>query len=423
MESLDRVGFAFVMSVVLLLHSLVGGSENQLTADDVLRECAATLASISRRFAIEAESWATSERNYGKTGHGMTQYYYRRDGSRLDIERISYPLNADGKPSTSPSFRNRAIINSEGQAISYFGAGATPKEVLFTADGTKEIGYTQAQMQASESLDGNLARDQVSFVELFPQARELKLHPLTEDIRGSQCYLLEALTDHGAYKVWLDPAYGYLPRKAIVRKRGSDVFDHKPLTETYLSEVDFVLDAVEIQRVDGRFVPVACELEETWRRRDGRVQTTRTTHKRTHIDFEPDFEAMGAFKPDIPNGTRVNYQDFMQTGLAYEWMNGKIVPAVDDSALTDIDTFLDDVKQEGVSLPRGSVRQSSSSEMPNSPNESLPSAGSNAVANGSIQKVASERSGWIRIVLTVAVGGALLAAAFITFRFHRGQRG
>ena len=316
---------------VLAFCGLGLGTERMPTADSILTEYASTMARIPTRFAIEAESLTTVETGTGGKNQGLTRCRYRRDGDCLDVDRLDYDLGNDGKPSTTPKYRVRAMIDREGHAIEYYGPPTTPTEVLFTADGTKERGYVRAQLASDGPLEGYLASDQVSFVELLRRAKKLQLHPRKENVQGFECYVLEASTGHGAYKVWLDPACGYLPRKAVVQKRGSDVWDHKPLNGTYLSEVDSALDSVEIQRVNGQFIPVACRIEETWRRREGGSRTMHITHKRTRIDFDPDFAALGAFKPDLSNGTKVNYQDTAAPDVAYQWMDGKVVPV--DSAI------------------------------------------------------------------------------------------
>ena len=402
-----RLSLGFVISFILLSHGLVLGGEIQLTAHQVLNEYVATMSRVPVRFAVEMESSSTVESNFEEKRQEMTRYRYRRDGDRLDVDRSLYGLDAEGKALTVPKYRTRAMIDGEGHAIAYYGATTAPTEVLFTADGRKELGYTRAQLGSAGALDGYLANDQVGLVELLRQAKDLRLHPSKETVQGVECYLLEASTDHGTYKVWLDPSHGYLPRKAIVQKRGGDVFDHKPLTETPLLEADFILSAVEIQQVDGRLVPVACETEETWRLRDGRSQTMHTAHKRARIDFDPDFQAMGAFTPDIPNGTRVNYQDYTETGLAYQWMDGKLVPLVDDADIKDMDIFTNSVKEGTVSM---------------APNGAVPSNVPGVIARISTRPVAPDKSVWSRVVLVTIVGGALLAAVFLTLRFYHWRR-
>ena len=52
---------------------------------------------------------------------------------------------------------------------------------------------------------------------------------------------------------------------------------------------------------------------------------------------------MGAFKVDLPNGTRVFVTEF--PGIRYIWQNGKIAP-VDDPTFEEIDKMVDELKKE-----------------------------------------------------------------------------
>jgi len=67
-------------------------------------------------------------------------------------------------------------------------------------------------------------------------------------------------------------------------------------------------------------------------------------HKRTNIDLNPDFEAIGAFVPDFPEGTRVYLED--APGIRYIWQNGKLVPHVDQSFLDVLDNEIEQIKSE-----------------------------------------------------------------------------
>jgi hypothetical protein len=53
------------------------------------------------------------------------------------------------------------------------------------------------------------------------------------------------------------------------------------------------------------------------------------------FDAHPDFASLGAFRPDVPDGTVVRCFEMPQ--LFYEWRSGKLVPAVDEAAINTID--------------------------------------------------------------------------------------
>ncbi len=59
---------------------------------------------------------------------------------------------------------------------------------------------------------------------------------------------------------------------------------------------------------------------------DGRVHTSTTHCKRLRIDLKPDFQALGAFVPDVPDGTPV-YD--VNTQEKYVWEGGGFMPPAD----------------------------------------------------------------------------------------------
>ena len=151
-----------------------------------------------------------------------------------------------------------------------------------------------------------------------------------EQIDGFDCYVVEGDTPKGHKTVWIDPKHGYLHRKMICKGdpnnpdnlRGIEIIDTKI---EYLEGIPVVTEA------ERHFFPKFIDVN-----RLGATKATLTQHeKMSNVVWNPDFEAMGAFKMDkVPNGTPVIYRanDLDKTGVKFHWQGGKIVLNVDKKA-------------------------------------------------------------------------------------------
>jgi len=166
-----------------------------------------------------------------------------------------------------------------------------------------------------------------------------------EQVDGFDCYVVESDTWEGHKTVWIDPKNGYLHRKMICEGdpsnpdnlRGNEIIDTK------------------IEYIEG--IPVVTEAERhffpkfTDGNKQGATKATLTKHeKMSNVVWNPDFEAMGAFKMDkVPNGTRVVYSanDLHKTGVKFHWQDGRIVPNVDEEDIKQIDRITEELMAEG----------------------------------------------------------------------------
>jgi hypothetical protein len=81
--------------------------------------------------------------------------------------------------------------------------------------------------------------------------------------------------------------------------------------------------------VDGNYVPIEGELVETYDLARGADLIQKIQYVRSDIDFHPDFEALGAFETDLPNGTPIARWDMPDSGVRWIWMDGEPVRAHD----------------------------------------------------------------------------------------------
>jgi hypothetical protein len=91
---------------------------------------------------------------------------------------------------------------------------------------------------------------------------------------------------------------------------------------------------VKFSRVGEATVPVSGRYTITTARQlsNNRKIIEECTFTRTEIVLNPSFEGTDAFVIDLPNGAFVSNLDDRESGVAYVWHNGKMVPASDYEA-------------------------------------------------------------------------------------------
>jgi len=137
---------------------------------------------------------------------------------------------------------------------------------------------------------------------------------------------------------------GYSALKwSIEKRKGIDLLDDK------LSPMDSwaaVFDSVKFQEINGRFVPTT-----------GRFVLTMVPNKEfgkavahhyytvSDIQLNPNFDSMGAFKTDFPNGLRIYAEE--SPGIRYKWNNGMVVADIDGPTFEEIDKMIEQIKSTG----------------------------------------------------------------------------
>jgi len=189
---------------------------------------------------------------------------------------------------------------------------------------------------------------------LLGESNNLRLNDKQKSVNGVPCYVLEATTKYGRVTAWIAPEKGYNALKWVFERSRDDLFHDTPLHDTPLSarwpELQggtSVFDCVEMQEVNDVntvFVPKSSRFTHTVKFTNGTKSGDQSEYAVSDIQLNPDFEALGAFKVDLPNGIRVFVMEF--PGVRYIWQNGKIVPDVDGPTFEEIDKMVDEMKKE-----------------------------------------------------------------------------
>jgi len=161
-----------------------------------------------------------------------------------------------------------------------------------------------AAMQ-SKYLDGHARITSGHYTSAMLDSKDIVLHKETDDVGGFVCAVVEASTEQGNYKVWIDVNCGYNLRRMEIQK------------DTY----HYSVYDVKLDDINGVWFPVAGVAREQWHYDTGEKDDIQYKTSRRNVVLNPDFEAMGAFKMDLPEGTRIkNYSD---RDTKYIWQEGQ----------------------------------------------------------------------------------------------------
>jgi len=181
-------------------------------------------------------------------------------------------------------------------------------------------------------------------------ASNLHMHAKKENINGVACFILEGTSKYGKVTAWIAPEKGYNAMKWVIEKSSHHLFDDTGLSTKWPSVESgkdiFTLKELHEVKVEGRtvFVPKRAHFTHITNFRDGTKNVDEFEYQTSDIQLKPDFEALGAFKIDFPNGTRVFIKD--SPGVHYKWENGKPVTFVGQSFLDVLDNEIEQIKSE-----------------------------------------------------------------------------
>ena len=184
-----------------------------------------------------------------------------------------------------------------------------------------------------------------SVADLLSESSDFHMRESKEDIRGVTCVVLEGTSKYGKVTAWIAPEKGYNALKWTIEKTPHHLFDDAPIKlngwEVSFSVREFH-EAIHGDRTT--FVPRLAQLTHTIDVRNAPKDIDHYEYETSGIELEPNFEALGAFKIDFPNGIRVYNRGF--DAVPFVWQDGKPVPFVKRELLDVLDAELQQVKGE-----------------------------------------------------------------------------
>jgi hypothetical protein len=283
-----------------------------LTPQDLLARYAATQARL-RSFSTKGESRIEREHGPGQEPLWSTH----RDEFRTDGERVAYSVRQeDAADGADPNAAYRSLLWNGEYLLEYYrghGRGSGIVAVVKTRTGRTTV---MAREYDGAALLGFCAGDDERVDAILRQAHSLTLAPQMEEVRGVPCHVLEATTDRGTYRVWIDPRHGYnLARMEVRRDKNATTAEAGPRD----GPATFVMKEVDFQNVDGVWVPMQATLEQV--EASGRRSWH---HRRTEMVINPNHDERRSFVLEgVGNGTRVVVAH--EPNVPYVWQNGTFV--------------------------------------------------------------------------------------------------
>ncbi len=266
-------------------------------------------------------------RSYKGTKYERAEY--RRDGERVHCRTYEWGnVNQQGPdiPKEHPLYN----LNNYADGQLYQNGKNLVSETGGLAVLTKLDSYN-GQGHTSKCITGHIlpSYDERHRIDLIlKKAKSLSLHAKTENITGSDCYVIDSETNFGRISLWIDPAHGYnIARAEYKSKPGSPLFNGTITNQSVTS----CLENVHFKEIDGKWVPVEMDFSQNIQYGPDSYSNEKYHHKVNEIVLNPDHDALGSFDnplenpnndPELKNGTMVRIPGVR---TKFTWQDRKIV--------------------------------------------------------------------------------------------------
>ncbi len=224
-----------------------------------------------------------------------------------------------------------SVVNSEMNYQNTKRVGDRPGKVMrrprpqgqnITLNAYFGVSYLAGYIGSDERLDAILSK-----------ADHLSVRKKTEMVDDSECFVIEADTKYGQYKIWLDPEHGFHPAQ-VLHKGSEGDYSGRHLMAKGDTAKEY-LKNVRFEKIDDVWVPVEADSGQDLRSARGDISTGDYHYKRTKIILNPDHDELDSFvdplenpknDPELKNGTRVlkNYLP-----IEYTWQDGGLIANID----------------------------------------------------------------------------------------------
>ena len=208
-------------------------------------------------------------------------------------------------PAKSPVKKGRLYLTPKARLT------IPPSRICDSADGGPLRGFFYG---SNERIDSDIR-----------QSKTISLQPETEEINGSQCYVINARTKRCIYKIWIDPEHDYHIAKAIVNRNWwSASRPEKRRKKPTDGTCRIVLKNVRFKKIGDVWLPAECDHTLNTNPVGAAYLRSRYHHKITEYVVNPDHDTLGSFETDfIRDGAFVHIIGV--EGITYTWRDGKVV--------------------------------------------------------------------------------------------------
>ena len=283
------------------------------------------------------------------TGREIEPVNEREPSKRVEvtIERVNTCLKISGVIDTFPkqqpkkTLKFKSIVNGKMSMYQAHEIGKELTDVSVSVNVAKKLdaNLTDSLLNGSILEGFEVGLDGKCLADIVLESADAKLLG-RESIDGAFCLRILAKTRYGSVELWLDEQNGFLPRQYVFKRIADDFSsDGKrirddsfygvgsgSLKHVFVNGITRKMDRVEFGKTASSFFI-----------RKGRILTDDSLSNGQAIRYEANYERMKFdpspsllerdFNIDISNGMRINNEDDPNSGVVYEWQDGKVVPA------------------------------------------------------------------------------------------------
>jgi len=328
--------------------SLPGIAVNHLGALDLLDKYSKTQDRL-QSFIIKSKDSSTNDTSLGN-GEKEKSYYSTElcfDGNRIRFRNHlwgNFAVGRDNIPEDKAQYQSFLWDGKD-----YFQYSKSPISTAMPHGIVKiehSRKYTEKLVRRGYSgaaLLGFSHGDDERIDSVLRKADIIDVESELEPIAGSSCYVINATTPYGKYRVWLDPEHDYNIAKMEVKKDTGDLmFGHSMSGKAKFSGS---VENIRFEKINEVWVPIEADIKISRTFSDDNFYQSVSHHKRTEVSLNPDFESLGLFAPDdIENGAEVLLLDV--AGISYTWQDGELIPNVDEATISELDKMAAEIMAE-----------------------------------------------------------------------------
>lgn len=300
---------------------------------------------------------------------------FRRDGNRF--ERFGRIVT----PTPGGSTGNKEGLFTLYDKGTLYSAGKYPGKDTYQGDliGRNVDAQRMAYELAAPTCGGYLfgyslvLAEEAAYLPQFLTENAKSLAVVSQDeIDGVTCHVIEENSAYGTVKLWIAPDKGYNAMKITISKKsdGPDLLrGGVRMQDTELAEVTVTYGPFRVEQMNGTFYPLAGDCTTEWVMKDKRRFVEVIKAECRDIDWNPDFEALGAFTLTRIEGAVIRDAEF--PAVTYAVAHGKLVGNVDDVIVKSIEREVKTL--QGPEVVSATVLEAA--EAPRTPREKSPPTG------------------------------------------------
>jgi hypothetical protein len=303
-------------------------------ATELLAKYAATQDKLTSSFISKIESTSEYE-GYSSQRPGKKGVVYNKDEKveiRTDGKRIYYSNKMWGNNSTGRTTEENASESyNVWDSVRHYQYGYTPLNrinkngllYLFHLNPDKVNYSYQWKYAEGYMLRGYFPGEDVRIDTELKKAKTISVEEKTEEINGSQCYIIDAKTTEGSeYKLWIDPQHGYNIAKVKIKRAWPTFSRPEGYPDSPKGYSTMELTDVRFKMIVDIWLPVEGNEKADYELTNGEYEKDNIHVKLTEYVLNPDHDALGSFEPKfVRNGANVE----LGLGVTYTWRDGKVV--------------------------------------------------------------------------------------------------